>query len=188
MKFKIGDRVKTVRAMNDSDITNKSTCIEKIFTITKANSSLKYPYELDGLAGQWCDEELELVDPTFTKADLKDGMVVEFRCGLTGMVMNNRIFGLEGGVELEDYYNNLEPINHLTDDFCIDKIYTSSSIWLSTYLDKKYLTLIWERPKEYPHKEMTIEEIEKELGYKMKIVLDKELIQRLINLDFFVNL
>ena len=36
------------------------------------------------------------------------------------------------------------------------------------------MDLIWERKKEPAHKEMTVEEIEKELGYKIKVVADKE--------------
>ena len=39
----------------------------------------------------------------FTKADLKDGMIVEYRDGKRRLVLNNRLIGKDGYYELNQY-------------------------------------------------------------------------------------
>lgn len=165
MKFKVGDKVKVVKVIT-YNAEEKGTYIGKIFTISKIkNNSYPYEFEEDGIF-LWRDEELEFAP--FTKADLKDGMVVEYRNGQRRIVLGDYFMDFATDTTIAFYTDEL--INKLVDDLTIDKVYTSSACTLNDYRKDKYLTLIWERPKEEPVKKMTVAEIEKELGYKVEIV------------------
>lgn len=116
---------------------------------------------------EWSD----FMNKKFTKADLKDGMVVEFANGHKAIVIGNRFIGKGCFSMLNNWSDTLE---HCNSPFkFITKVYTSRAISLTTYLENHNLTLIWERPKEDPVKEMTVAEIEKALGYKVKIVFEE---------------
>ena len=99
----------------------------------------------------------------FTKQDLKDGMVVEYKNGTRRLVLNNKVMGQSGFIDLEDYTDTLE---YSVDSFSINKIYISRGDYLTSYFSNDNLMLIWDRD---PVKEMTIQEIEEALGYKIKI-------------------
>lgn len=165
MKFKVGDRVKVVKVNGNCEEDHK--CLGKVFTIKSLNTDFGYPYffeEYDRCS--WRDDELELVP--FTKADLKDGMVVEFTNGNRAMVLNNQFIGLHCYSNMDNWSDTLENIH--SPFRVITKVYTSKSWYLSKYFNEEYLTLIWERAEEEPAKKMTVAEIEKELGYKVEIV------------------
>ena len=100
----------------------------------------------------------------FTKADLKDGMIVECRNGNRYLVAVDRLLRHQGYVHLNEYDDNLKH-----GSYTIVKVYTSNKPFnLNVLFDDKYLTLIWERKPEPV--EMTIEEICKALGKEIKIV------------------
>jgi hypothetical protein len=167
MKFKVGDRVRVVKI----DSGNHQECMGKVFTIKSVDVHHYYHYIFEEYSAcSWRDEELELVSfAKFTKSDLKDGMVVEYRDGSRRMVMGDMLISHSSHNELYHYNDTLENVV----SFCsIDKVYKSKSINLNEYFKDRYLTLIWERPKEELVKEMTVAEIEKELGYKVKIKLE----------------
>lgn len=109
----------------------------------------------------------DFMNKEFTKADLEDGMVVEYHDGSRGMVLGDIIMGTVCVSDLCNFTNTLESL--IIPKKTIDKVYNSSSYCLVNYFKNDYLTLIWERLKEEPIKEMTVAEIEKELGYKVKI-------------------
>lgn len=106
----------------------------------------------------------------FTKADLKTGMVVETRD-------ENRYFVLEqeGRIKVIDVVGSC--LGEIYDDFTADKkeddimvIYQAPDFddvneMVDLYMKNGYV--LWERQEP---REMTLEEIEKELGYKIKIV------------------
>lgn len=111
------------------------------------------------------------------KSDLKTGMVVQTRIGAKFLVMLNPdcegrdLICFSGAyMRLSEYTNTLEYPNS---DYDIVKVFTvgESIGWL--FLNKNGLNykLIWERNEP---KEMTIAEIEKELGHKIKIVGDED--------------
>ena len=117
-----------------------------------------------------------------TKADLKSGMIVEFRNGKQDMVMLNpdckgrEFIGLNesggGYMPLCEYDEDLTKINGNT-AWDIVKVYSVgekiSSIFSNEEYALRYKKLIWER-KEKPV-EMTIAEIEEKLGIKnLKII------------------
>ena len=166
MKFKVGDKVRVVKIVSNPA---KNKHLGKILTIKSLNPNGDYTYDVPhyGIEEEevryvFFETELELFE--FTKADLKDGMVVEYRDGNKRVVLGDKLMG-------ENCYL---PLRCICDDLtgasgkCYDivKVYTSSAHTLHDYCDSRYLTLIWEAPA----KKMTVAEIEKELGYKVEIV------------------
>lgn len=103
----------------------------------------------------------------FKKSDLKDGMVVEYKYGQKRLVAGSILIGTYGYNEL--YYYN-EDLCTDTDETTIYKVYDTVSSLKD--FDKKELKLLWER-KPKVIKEVTIEDIEKKFGCKVKIVGDK---------------
>lgn len=179
MKFKVGDRVRVIKSIYPFDKNpnpNKQMCINKVFKIRAINpngstryNETHYGIETDGNCPYiFLESELELVE--FTKSDLKDGMVVEYRDGDRRIVLGDKLIGYDSWVDIVAFNDNLECKNNK--DLNIDKVYNSDSHILKDYFKDKSLTLIWERNKkeEEPAKKMTVAEIEKELGYKVEIV------------------
>lgn len=103
-------------------------------------------------------------DKEMTRDDLKDGMVCEQRNGnrhiwLNGMLRRICTCCSGTGMDLKDKDGE--------ERFDIIRVYTTVGTTLSKMLDYDNLTLIWERKEP---KEMTLEDIERELGYPVKIV------------------
>jgi hypothetical protein len=166
MKFKIGDKVKVVKVVSAYGSEQKKY-IGKTFTMASVRENSNFSYDFkESTPYWWCDEELELV--SFTKADLKDGMVVEYCDGSRRMVVNGKVLGFDCFMPLDNWNEDL--INNDSDRYTIVKVYISTQYSLNRYFDDEYLTLIWEREK--PIKKMTVAEIEKELGYKVEIVFE----------------
>ena len=171
MKFKVGDRVRVTNAVTD----HRAKEVGKIYTVTNINrAELEYYprkgvnyYSFDNRESHhiFYEDELELVP--FAKADLKDGMVVEIRNGKRFLVLNDKFIGKDSWISIEYI---LDDLSHNNESLTIDKVYATSAYLIKEFFNDKYLTLLWERPKSA--KKMTVEEIEKELGYKVEIVYD----------------
>lgn len=105
----------------------------------------------------------------FTKADLKSGMVVEYRDGDRRLVIDKYLAGKDSHYELSAYNENLENEYHRLTIMKVFKICRRAI--LGNILDDDNLELIWER--EEP-KKMTIEEMRKKLeeltGEEIEIV------------------
>lgn len=162
MKFKVGDKVKVVR----TDNKNKMKHIGSILTIIDIDEKCLFPYRVLEMLWIWRDSELALVD--FTKADLKDGMVVEYRNGDRAMVLGDKLMRNAHYTVLNNFTDTLEHLN--VDNLTIIRAYQSKADILDDYFNDEYLTLVWERDSA---KEMTVAEIEKELGYKIKVIGEK---------------
>lgn len=113
---------------------------------------------------EWSDFTTE-----FTKADLKDGMVVEYTNGWRRMVLGQNLIGDKLYVPLCTYTDDLreehEPV------YTINKVYKSHACFLGEIREDDFLTLIWERKEEKPEpEEMTLAEVCKALGKEIKIV------------------
>lgn len=119
----------------------------------------------------------------FTKADLKDGMIVEYRDGRRRLVLNNRLIGKDGYYELNWYSEDMKDKESSNRD--IMRIF---KIAINTVLDRIFhienLDLIWER-KEI--KFMTVEEmrmkLEEFIGEKIEVVKDSKLKNRFSCID-----
>lgn len=171
MKFKVGDKVKVVRITHSN--IDRRRYIGDIFVVKSLNPNSKYDSRLDEHYGCGCDyvfyaDELELAE--FTKADLEDGMVIEYYDGDRAMVIGDKLMGDKKWSSLNNFTDTLTHISLKV--LTINKVYKSTAVVLNDYFKKERLTLIWERKKEEPIKEMTVAEIEKELGYKVKIKVE----------------
>lgn len=116
----------------------------------------------------------------FTKADLKDGMVVEYRNGKRRLVLNNRLVGKDGYYELNMYTEDMK------DKECSERdIMRVFKIVIITTLNRIFhienLELIWERTET---KRMTTEEMRQKLeeltGKKIEVESDRRVGQWLL--------
>ena len=111
----------------------------------------------------------------FTKADLKDGMIMETRDGRYYMYFKkfNRGIRYEGYISIDDYTNNLSYSSSAPSSYDIVAVYSPESLTTLEFAPQvKYFNLIWERPEE--EVVMTISEIEEKLGItNLKIVNSK---------------
>lgn len=110
----------------------------------------------------------------FSNEDLKAGMLVELKNGIIGILipLDDRLEVYNANFEAEAKARLLsnDIFDTIKISYSIVKVYSlSNSIRL---FDTQTRQLLWEY--EEPKKEMTIEETEAELGYKVKIVDNKE--------------
>lgn len=104
----------------------------------------------------------------FTKSDLKNRMVVEYRNGYRRMVVDNRLMGISGGGYLGNYNEDLTMKGQdlANRDYDIIIVYNP----ISAFDDIKRAgshNKIWERQEV---KEVTMTEVEEKFGCKVKIV------------------
>lgn len=107
---------------------------------------------------EWSD----YMQKEFTKSDLKDGMVVEYRCKDYGkrMVVGNMLIGEEGSHRLEAYENDLTQ-GYAKSQLSIIRVYKiKNERNFKHIMDDDNLELIWERKEP---KKMTVEEMRKKL-------------------------
>ena len=119
---------------------------------------------------EWSDFTTE-----FTKADIKDGMIVEYNQKVGGtnrrLVIDKFLVGADGSALLSDFKDDLTGFGILV----INKVYKCTPCGypfptLKDIFNNENLTLIWERKAKPEPVEMTIEEICKALGKEIKIV------------------
>lgn len=159
-KFKVGDKVRVAKLMLDS-LKEKERFMGRTFEITRINTwSGKWIYisEDGDCRYNWCEEELELVEAKqFSKSDLKDGMVVEYRDGRKALYINDSFISGQGQMPLSSYGDHLLrrrdafAVMLLGKDghpYDIVKVYKTDACTLSCLTDDKYLELIWERKEE----------------------------------------
>lgn len=172
-KFKVGDTVRVVRA----NIYDKNKYIGDIFTIKKINPNAPFKceehYGVEDNSCRWVFDvnELELVEEKpFTKADLKTGMVVEHKDGDRFMVIGDHLVSDDCCHKLSEYKDDLTPVVPYLPCAEIVAVYNIKADELDDISDvfaDMCLATIWRREEV---KEMTVKEIEKQLGYKVKIV------------------
>ncbi len=105
---------------------------------------------------EWSD----YMQKKFTKADLKDGMVVEYNDNSFGirLVVGDFLIGEDGYADLGDYN---ESLKNVVSDLEIVRVYKIKCMGkISSIMYDVNLELIWERKEP---KKMTIEEMRKKL-------------------------
>ena len=166
-KYKVGD---SVRILDGRKNPNIHPCWveemdELIGTVHIVDLVRKDSYGLYDTEYLFAEEWLAPAE--FTKADLKEFDIVEFRNGSKTWVVKDIVLGKLsiGGFSIETWLDDLKDEGaHGLD---IMKVYRPTD---SLPLDKskwKDLPLIYERTEV---KEMTVEEISKALGYEVKVV------------------
>ena len=138
--------------------TNYEFCEEEICYIKGEFSPYQY-YKSNGYEIlEWSD----YMQKEFTKSDLKDGMVVEYRRKDYGkrMVVGNMLIGEEGSHRLEAYENDLTQ-GYAESQLSIIRVYKiKNERNFKHIMDDDNLELIWERKEP---KKMTVEEMRKKL-------------------------
>jgi hypothetical protein len=110
-------------------------------------------------------------EPTLKEQYLVSGNVVETRKGEKYLVVENTLMNLDNGFNISSAYNDDliaegydEVINY---KYNIVKVYKRTRD-CGFYVIKDYLKLIWQREPKV--KEVTMEELEKHYGCKVKVV------------------
>ena len=130
------------------------TCYYGIGEYSSRVYAEKYNYKIL----EWSD----YMQKEFTKADLEDGMVVEYRCKDYGkrMVVGNMLIGEDGSHRLEAYENDLTQ-GYAESQLSIIRVYKiKNERNFKHIMDDDNLELIWERKE---RKKMTVEEMRQKL-------------------------
>lgn len=179
-KFKPGDKVKVREDLEVGRIYGNYEFVgqmEKVRgkTVTIETVTLRGNYQLeeDCEGYIWTKEMFEPV-PAFGKHLLRDGVIVKRRDNTYAIVIGNNTHSIKGFIRLFEYNNDL-TMKLYQPDYDIMAIYTPEGFGSIKDLFKgEYLELIAERPEVKEEvKEMTLEEICKELGYNVKIVKEE---------------
>lgn len=169
MNIKVGDRVRILDGRNNPNILptwakemdeliGEVRIVERVFMDFYGLSDTKYLF-----AEEWLAPAGE-----FTKADLKEFDIVEFRNGRQALITMNIAMGVleADGFSFRTWNDDLKD-NTGADIYDIMKVYRPTD---SLPLDKskwKDLPVVYERTEV---KEMTVEKISKALGYEVKVV------------------
>ena len=139
------------------DYTSCRIYRERTCYIAKGEYCFKNYYEKKGYTIlEWSD----YMNKQFTKADLKDGMVVEYNDSYFGkrLVIGGFLIGEDGYADLKGYNENLKSVKS---DLEIVRVYKIKCIErISSIMKDHNLELIWERKEP---KKMTVEEMRKKL-------------------------
>ena len=189
-KFKVGDKVRVRKDLEIGIKYGEVTLLArmaylrgKLFTIESVSNIHRNCYGI----GSWLMSE-EMLEPVFTKADLKTGHIVTVRRGGKFVVFKN----LEGnfdGVNIKDseksYFVNIGSMGYnlfdeYDDNLCVrtvtasdydimkvEEVDTVAALTNERAYDLANKKTIWERSVP---KKMTLAEIEKELGYPVEVV------------------
>lgn len=134
------------------NVHNEGTCYYGIGEYSSRVYAEKYNYKIL----EWSDYMQE----EFTKADLKDGMVVEYNDNSFGkrLVVGDFLIGEDGYADLGDYNENLKNV---VSDLEIVRVYKIKCMGkISSIMYDVNLELIWERKEP---KKMTVEEMRQKL-------------------------
>lgn len=134
------------------DMYNERTCYYGDGEYSSRDFAEKYNYKIL----EWSD----YTNKEFTKADLKDGMVVEYNDNSFGkrLVVGDFLIGEDGYADLGDYNENLKNV---VSDLEIVRVYKIKCMGkISSIMYDVNLELIWERKEP---KKMTVEEMRQKL-------------------------
>lgn len=181
MKYKVGDKVRIVKEKKGAGWNSDGLMDEWLGKVMTIESVHFHHYKMEEDKGQWYWFEgmIEGEATEMTKSDLIAGKhVVETRNGRRFLIFDSKVgkfmFETNGEFMLLESYDEYLMMIDEDEDFDIMKIYEfknpASKFSMQKY-SEQCLTLVWERTEP---KEMTMAEIEKELGYKVKIVKEHE--------------
>jgi uncharacterized protein YciU (UPF0263 family) len=171
MKFKIGDRVRVKEGLTGGisydhlyfDYGMETYC-GKTAVITGTSPTGRYVLDIVGSMGYVFNDAM-LEPCTFTKSDLKDGMVVESRNGDRMLFISGIFIDSEGSLTLRDYnddFNYNFGIYLDKHSYDIVKIFSVNKTVgaLDDLFEEHSLELIWERKEEPEYTEKEIEILE----------------------------
>lgn len=181
MKYKVGDKVRIVKEKKGDEWNREGLMDEWLGKIMTIESVKEFSYRMkeDGRKWFWYEGMIEGEATEMKKSDLIAGKhVVETRDGRRFLIFDSKVgkfmFETNGEFMLLESYDEYLMMIDEDEDFDIMKIYEfkkpASKFSVQKYCEQ-CLTLVWERTEQ---KEMTMAELEKELGYKVKIVKEHE--------------
>lgn len=106
----------------------------------------------------------------FTKADLRNRMVVQYRNGERKLVVDNLLMDSHESDMLTVYNDDLTFKDRYRNEFDITRVYPEVNTFEQMLLVEQKHEPIWQRPETL---EVTISEIEEKFGCKVKIVKDE---------------
>ena len=191
MKFKVGDKVKILwgKTLYRSDHYADKGEIVEVFEkreMLRGNYEVRVFKETSPLLTltltlPFKEDELILLEEekqTMKKSDLKQGALVQSRSGELHILLGDKLVDLSNGryMRLEDIGEDLLCERFFNKELSVDRVFQSgdTSEGYRRYIRKEPIKWTWERKEEEPHKELTVGEIEKLLGYKVKIVKENE--------------
>lgn len=113
MKFKVGDKVRVIKCSIDGE---RCKNLNKVSTITEIGEHLCYPYMLKDIRETFREDELELVERQFTKADLKDGDIATDREGKKQTVSKGFLVDNFGAISLTYFTEDLKDADGLQEN------------------------------------------------------------------------
>ena len=169
MRIKVGDRVRILDGRKKPDIYPKwvKKMDELIGTVRTVEHVFNDSCELSDTNFLFAEEWLAPADD-FTKADLKELDIVEFRNGRQALIIMDTAMGcLEAdGFSFRTWNDDLKD-NTGAGIYDIMKVYRPTGNIPTDKSKWKDLPVVYERTEV---KEMTVEEISKALGYEVKVV------------------
>lgn len=168
MRIKVGDRVRILDGRKKPDIYPKwvKEMDELIGTVRTVEHVFSDYCELSDTNYLFAEEWLAPADD-FTKADLKEFDIVEFRNGRKALITRDIVsVGWNVGVFSIDTWKD-DLTDKGTDKYDIMKVYRPTDSIPTDKSKWKDLPVVYERTEV---KEMTVEEISKALGYEVKVV------------------
>lgn len=198
MKYKIGDRVRIVKQWNKNadryeranDEGKMDQYLGTVMTIKDIRTTCRGidTYQMEEDTGKWwwfehmidCKEENKM----FGKSDLVNGDLLVMRNGEHYLVMQNYAVrkldtwvgvNVSGWCDPESFKEDLTH-NGWNNDYDVVKVMRPDFRYANPYhYDEKDYEVVFDRNAE--RKKMTVEDIERELGYKVAIV-DKDGVTR----------
>ena len=165
MKFKVGDKVKIVGNSGHHIYSNPRFEIGSVFEITSINvTGLGRPYELNNI--YCCEEwEIELVDKKITKEEL---LKMPIGTKITTDLKEDNVF-----IKMDKESLMNEKENYIcNDDILEDLSITDEDMGTKIIkIEEPIYKTVYDYTREV--QEMTISEIEKVIGHKVKIINDK---------------
>lgn len=139
---------------NTNYMRNEGTCYYGSGEYSTRDFAEKYNYKIL----EWSD----YMDKEFTKADLEDGMVVEYNCVASGrrLVVKDMLIGVDGHSNLKNYNDDLTDIDGEPELLIIRVYKIKYTNRFENILDDNNLELIWERKEP---KKMTVEGMRQKL-------------------------
>lgn len=169
MSIKVGDRVRILDGRKNPNIHPKwvDGMDELIGEIRTVEHVFSDDYGLSNTGYMFAEEWLAPADD-FTKADLKEFDIVEFRNGRQALITMNIAIGVleADGFSFRTWNDDLKD-NTGADVYDIMKVYRPTDNIPTDKSKWKDLPVVYERTEV---KEMTVEEISKALGYEVKVV------------------
>ena len=161
MKYQVGDKVKIREDLNvdaDYGCDVAFSMLDFAGTICTIRSVSETFYSVEENDFFWTDKMFEDVISfdSFTKANLKDGMIVELKNGQKGIVLGDRIVCADKCYRIGGFANDLE--NYTESSLDIVKVFRSvDATSFSDMFNTNNLKLIWEKNTGYNGKVVCVD-------------------------------